>query len=87
MKIRKLKGDQIDVSSSEKFTDLTQEYDIRFYMGLINQDLFRTMFEFLNLEASTMAYWDGNKKTLSEVVPFDPNWKICYQVQKLILKC
>ena len=62
MKIRKLNGNQINVSPSEKFTDLTREYDIRFYTGLINQDLFRTLFEFLKLKASTMTYWDGNKK-------------------------
>ena len=31
-------------------------------MGLINQDLFRMLFEFLKLKASTMTYWDGNKK-------------------------
>ena len=85
VKIRKLNGNQISVSPSEKFTDLTREYDIRFYTGLINQDLFRTLFEFLKLKASTVT-WDGNKKTLSEVVPLNPNWKICYQVQELILK-
>ena len=58
MKIRKLNGNQINVSPSEKFTDLTREYDVRFYTGLINQDLFRTLFEFLKLKASAMTYWD-----------------------------
>ena len=56
VKIRKLNGNQINVSPSEKFADLTQEYDIRFYTGLINQDLFKTLFEFLKLKASTMTY-------------------------------
>ena len=56
MKIRKLNGNQINVSPSEKFADLTQEYDIRFYTGLINQDLFKTLFEFLKLKASAMTY-------------------------------
>ena len=55
-KIRKLDESQISVSPSGKFTDLTREYDIRFYTGLINQDLFRTLFEFLKLKASTMTY-------------------------------
>ena len=41
--------------ASEKFTDLAWEYDIRFYTGLSNQDLFRTLFEFLKLKASTMT--------------------------------
>ena len=50
VKIRKLNGNQISVSPSEKFTDLTQKYDIRFYMGLINHNLFRMLFEFSNLK-------------------------------------
>ena len=61
---RQLNGNQVSVSLSEKFTDSTWEYDIRFYMGLINQDIFRMLFEFLKLKASTMTHWDGNKKTL-----------------------
>ena len=80
MKIRKLNGNQISVSPSEKFTDLTREYDIRFYTGLINQDLFRTLFEFLKLKASTMTYW--NKKNTIRSSSFE----ICCQVQELILK-
>ena len=36
VKIRKLYGNQINVSPSEKFTDLTREYDVRFYTGLVN---------------------------------------------------
>ena len=36
VKIRKLNGNQVSVSPSEKFTDLTQEYEIKFYTGLIN---------------------------------------------------
>ena len=36
---RKINGNQVSVSPSEKFTDLTCEYDIRFYTGLIDQDM------------------------------------------------
>ena len=64
VKIRKLNGNQVSVSPSAKFTDLTREYDIRFYTGLIDQDNLRTLFEFLKLKASTMTYWDENKKTI-----------------------
>ena len=51
VKIRKLNGNQVSVSPSQKFTDLTWEYDIRFYTGLINQDIFRALFEFLKLKS------------------------------------
>ena len=73
VKIRKSNGNQISASPSKNFTDITRECDIRFYTGLINKDLFRTLFEFFQLKASTMTYWDGNKKTLSEIVPLNPN--------------
>ena len=56
VKIRKLNGNQVSVSPSGKLTDFTREYDIRFYTKLINQDLFRNLFEFLKLKTSTMRY-------------------------------
>ena len=62
LKIRKLNGKQVNVFPSEYVTDLTREYDIRFYTGLINQDIFRTLFEFLKIKASTMTYGNGNKR-------------------------
>ena len=42
--------------NSEQFTELTQEYDIKFLMRLINQGISRTLFEFPKLKASTMTY-------------------------------
>ena len=54
VKIRKLNGNQVNVSSFGKFTNLSREYDIKFFTGLINQDIFRTVFAFLKLKASIM---------------------------------
>ena len=42
--------------NSEQFTELTQEYDIKFLMRLINQGISRTLIEFPKLKASTMTY-------------------------------
>ena len=66
VKIRKSNRNQVSVSPSKKFTS---DYDIRFYTGFINQVIFRILFEFLKLKASTMTYWDEIKKILSKVVP------------------
>ena len=77
---------QDDVSPSEKFTDMSPEYDIKFHTGLINKDIFRALFEFFKLKASVMTYWDENKRNAIRINSFESKLESFYQVQKLILK-
>ncbi|XP_066920205.1 uncharacterized protein [Clytia hemisphaerica] len=49
---------------SRSFEAVTREYDVRFYTGFNTPKILNCLFDYLKLKASTMRYWDGQKKTL-----------------------
>ena len=49
--------------SSLTFDQVTRDCDVRFYTGFISTEIFKILFEHFKFKASTMIYWDGNKKT------------------------
>ena len=53
-------------SPSMAFEQLTREHDVRFYTGFRSPKIFKTIFEYLYSKASTMTYWDGTRKTLTD---------------------
>ena len=45
---------------------LTRDADVQFYTGLSNTNVFKTLFDHLNLKASVMHYWKVPRQTLKQ---------------------
>jgi hypothetical protein len=53
---------------------LTRDADVQFYTGLSNTNVFKTLFDHLNLKASVMHYWKVPRQTLKQA-PMRYIWK------------
>jgi hypothetical protein len=71
---------------------LTRDADVQFYTGLSNTNVFKTLFDHLNLKASVMHYWKVPRQTLKQapmryfmdddpslfLKPFEAQWKVFF---------